>query len=372
MDGMFNMMKRITSGTLALGLALWAPGARWALAQVEITPEIREACQSFDPAIRDIALNEVLPSEAELKVVETTAVAIHETGQGTAKLEVPDAAKLQEKLTGAGVSAQVAQDLAQRTQATLKDAQAAFAAGDPGKAGKVLEGLRETLQKGGVDLAALERIGGGSSGFERIAFARDGLGTAMEAHFQEGFKEMASRGGAEGGLSPEAMKGMMEKMTAAGYDPGKVMQDTFRGPMEFQGQMNAGEFHGPGGVEQFKGTPEYAAHETMFREMGQQMEKQMREFGAQMEHYGPDRLAPEGIVREGMYLDPRTMDPRIVDSRAETSGRAELLADAGPRLTGETFVSKRDLNNDGKADEYTYRIGVVDHVHPNPHTGDPA
>lgn len=194
------LIMRSLVGFLAVGLAVGGP-MPLAVAQIEVTPEIRQACEKFDPEIREIALNDVVPkleesnkpdaspeAKAEAQGIERTATTIHRAASETvANLAVPDRAALEQTLTQrGGVTAPVAQEMAQKAQTAMQEAKAAFAAGEPLKAEAVLTSFQhECRVRYQVDPSVL----GGSARdshamtFDRIAFgAPDVIGHATECH----------------------------------------------------------------------------------------------------------------------------------------------------------------------------------------------
>ena len=271
---------RTLAGILILGLAFWGPGMSMALAQVEITPEIRDACETFPPELRDIALNEVVPkleeasrpdaspeAQAEVKVVETTAVAIRQTTETTKKaLENPEALAKNavEALAKSGVPTEVTGKIeAQMKDALAKAAETLKSGGNLEDAAKYFEVCKNAMAEcsGYLGDKSIREVfaAGGTGGFERGEFhsmeflgsvvdpgQRDVIEACMKAHFESSFREMALQGGTEGstGLSPEAMKGMMEQMSACGISPREVF---YGGPGEFYGTGPTSEYLGPGG-----------------------------------------------------------------------------------------------------------------------------
>lgn len=252
---MHDAFMRILTGGLVIGLALGGP-MPLALAQVEITPEIREACQQFEPEIREIALTEIVPkleestrpdaspeAKAEAKVVETTAATLRETTETTKKaLENPEqlANTAMETLAKNGVPSEVAAKAGQQMRDALAKASETLKSGGTlDDAAKYFEAAKSAMAEssgylGGKDIREVFASTGGPVGMERsMEFMgavmdpnqRDVTEACMKAHFEGALREGVSSMG--------AMKEMMEKMATCGIDP-REMQ--FGGP---------GEFHGP-------------------------------------------------------------------------------------------------------------------------------
>ncbi|MBI4227407.1 MAG: hypothetical protein HY600_03915 [Candidatus Omnitrophica bacterium] len=265
---MHDAFMRILTGALVVGLALSGP-MPMALAQVEITPEIREACQQFEPEIREIALTEIVPkleestrpdaspeAQAEAKVVETTVTAIRDTTETAMRaLANPEAVAKQasETLVKNGVPTEVAtKAAAQMRDAMAKVNETLARGGTLDDAAKYLETCKAAMSEcssylGGKDMKEMFATAGttegtGSRSMEFVGAvtdpkARDMMEAAMKAHFEGTIKDAMFRGGTDTmGPSPEAMRTAMEQMAACGINPRDVMEGTFRGP---------GEFHGP-------------------------------------------------------------------------------------------------------------------------------
>lgn len=242
---MDHAIMRFIAGGLAVGLTLGAPGVPVAFAQVEITPEIRQACEAFEPALRDIALTEVVPkleestrpdaspeAKAEAQQIERTASTIHRTATETvSKMAVPDRATLEQTLTQrGGVTAPVAQEVAQKAQAAMQEAKSAFASGDPMKAEAVLKSFQEECRtRYQMDPSVLSRSSGDSRTitFDRVAFdnrTTDFIGNATECHLAG---ETLRQSGVEFTGAPpsaEEAKKMIEGMNVSADEKSKMLE----------------------------------------------------------------------------------------------------------------------------------------------------
>ncbi len=286
---MKGVFLRILAWALILGLGLWDSGVPLTWAQLEITPEIRQACEQFSPELREVALNEIVPAiesnpeGPEAKTVETTAVAIAEATQ-TAKqaVENPDAVTkgAMEALAANGVPAEVVAKVeAQMREALVKVKETFAKGGSLEDVSKYFETCQKAMGEcsaylGGKDVREVFAAAGGPTGTERAGEFRsieflgsvvdpaqkDIIGGCLEAHF----REVALRGGGPetlGAPSPE----VMEKMMASGVS----MEAVFRG---MEGQIPEAQMR------------EMAAQmETHMKEMGAMMEAQYKEMGAAME-----------------------------------------------------------------------------------------
>lgn len=255
MDG---IIMRSLAGVLAVGLTMWGP-MPLALAQVEITQEVRQACERFDPEIRDIALTEVVPkleesnradaspeAKAEAKIVEKTATVIRETTETTKKaVENPEvmAKNAREVLAKSGVPTEVAGKVEQQMKDAFTKARDTLSRGGTlDDAAKYFEAAKSAMSEcsgymGGKDFK--EALAGtGPTGIDRGEYramefmgavmdpkARDTMEAAMKAHFEGAIRE--------GGSSIGTMKDMMEKMATCGINPREI---------QIGGR---GEFHGP-------------------------------------------------------------------------------------------------------------------------------
>lgn len=249
---MNGMILRSVAVFLMMGLAFWGPAIPSAFAQLEITPEIRAACEQFEPEIREIALTEIVPAieaepeGSEARAVETAAVAIAEAGQATQEvLANPDALvnSTVTALQSNGVPADVVAGVQAQLETALKGASQALSSGGTVEdVAKYFEACQKAMGEcsgylGGKDLK--EIFGAGGAGFDRPEMAafcakafdpgqRDGFGAVMEAHFSASMGEMMAQGG-----GMDAMRSMMEQMGATGINPAEMMAHT------------GGEFHGP-------------------------------------------------------------------------------------------------------------------------------
>ena len=338
---MDNVIMRTVARVLIAGLAVWGPGTPVALAQVEITPEIREACQQFEPALRDIALTEVVPkleeaaqpdaseaAKAEATIVETAAVAIREATETAKKaLENPEqvAKTAIETLAKSGVPPEVATRVEQQMRDALaKASETLKGGGGLEEAAKYFESCKTAMAEcsnylGGKEirevLAAAGPAGLDRGEFRSLEFVgtvvdpgtRDVIEGCIKAHFEATFREAGS--------SPEMMKDMMEKMMATGLNP-REMQ--LGGP---------GEFHGP--------SPEAIAamspgEKQMFEawksgDMDKLMEAHMTDaMKAGIEHgMSPESIAHEMATMEAMYREVGTHTPTSDAPRTESSGFSE-------------------------------------------------
>lgn len=361
---MNGMIYRTVAMSVVLGLALWGPGVPLVLAQVEITPEIREACQQFEPELRDIALNEIVPAiEAEpegteAKVVETAAVAIAEATQATQDvLANPEAVvnSTVAALRSNGVPADVATGVQTQLQDALSKASAALnSGGTVADAAKYFEICQKAMADcggylGGKDFKEIFAAGG--AGFDRPEIGifcgtvfdpsqRDGFQAAMEASFKSSM-EMALRGGTEG-LGSSDMRAMMEKMASVGMNPAEMMTHS------------GGEFHGASPEAMAAMSPEqrtameaqFKATETQFREMGAQMETQMKEMG---EH-------PMKEMMEKYAMDPKEL--ATVDEKAFSTFQTATGGGTTRTLTA-THDHLPAGFPDGVIDEYHYSDGTA-------------
>jgi ElaB/YqjD/DUF883 family membrane-anchored ribosome-binding protein len=263
---MSGMLLRTIAVILVLGLGVWGPAVPSALAQVEITPAVREACEGFEPGLREIALNEIVPAieaepeGSEARVVETTAVAIAETTQTvTELLSDPDQVATQTvtALKDNGVPANVASGVERQLKDALAKAHETLAKGGTlEEASKYFESCQKAMADcqgylGGKDFKEIFTAGG--VGFDRPelgAFCgtvfdpsqRDAFQATLEGHFAASFQEAALRGPTEGPvLSGEMMRGMMEQMMACGVNPADVMRDISAPPKEVLDAMSGAE-----------------------------------------------------------------------------------------------------------------------------------
>lgn len=390
MNGMIWIRKGV-AGVLVMGMALWNAAIPAALAQVEITPEIREACQGFEPGLREIALNEIVPAieaepeGSEARVVETTAVAIHEaTVTAQEALVNPDAVATE---TVAALAANgVPSDVAASVEAQLKDA--LTKARDALAKGGTLEDASkyfETCQKamadcsgylGGKDFKEIFAAGAGFDRPELSTFCgavfdpsqRDGFQAVMEAHFAASMQEMMTQGG---GMEAGAMRGMMEQMAAAGINPAEVMAH------------GGGEFHGPSPEAMAAMTPEQRAGYEAWKsgDVAKMQEMAMHDSKAAMEKYG---MSPEMVAKEMATMEAHMKEMATMDPRSETSGSVETTfatqgvtgstAPTPSSGTTEVLVASHDHApppvGDGINDEFHYDTngdGIADHAHSVPH-----
>jgi len=303
---MDSLIMRTVARVLIAGLAVWGPGTPVALAQVEITPEIREACQQFEPALRDIALTEVVPkleeaaqpdaseaAKAEATIVETAAVAIHGASKTAAQLPTPDVATLQEALAQqAGVAAPVAQELAQRAHSAMEQCKTLLGAGDPVQAEAVLKSFQDECRTLGIDPAVLGGAREGALTFDRVAFdpAGDFARRCLEVHTAS---EVLQRAGVE--------------FTGAPPDPAEVakMIEAMNVSPEQKAEM----------VKMAEAYTDYCRdgnfdkmREVAMSNAREAYEQAMRE-GVTMTPEMAQRMAAE----MGHTMDPRTMDPRMME-----------------------------------------------------------
>ncbi|GEM_PF-6741208 len=338
---MNGMILRSVAVFLMMGLAFWGPALPSAFAQLEITPEIRQACEQFEPEIREIALTEIVPEiEAdpegqEARIVEASAATIHEANQAVADLPVPDQAALEATLTqNAGVDPVVAQALAADAQKALTEMKAAFSAGDPIKADALAKAFQAECQTRGVDPSAFgagKEAGGMTT--DRLLGGRDVTETALKAHFETAMREVF-QGGTEGGAAA-GMREMMEKMRVSGVNPGEVMRGGEAGemgtpPKEMLDAMSTTE---KAMFEAWK-SGDTATLEKMHMEgamkagmeAGMSPERIAAEMGQMKEMMGMEaKMAPdqrEAMMRE-MTSEQREVMMKEMDPRSESSGFSE-------------------------------------------------
>ena len=385
----YNMafIRRVLVGLLVVGMGLCNSALPMALAQVEITPEVREACQQFAPEIRDIAVSEILPAiEAEpegqeAKRVETTAVAIHETTETTKQaLANPEvlAAGTVAALKENGVPANVAATVeAQMKDALTKAREALQTGGSLEDASKYFEVCQRAMADcqgylGGKDFKEIFAAGG--AGFDRPemgAFAgvvfdpsqRDTFEAAMKAHFETTFNEAALRGGTEGfGPSPEMMRGMMEQMAAAGINPSEV----------FHG--GAGEFMGPSKEVLDAMTPEQRAGYEAWKS-GDFTALEAMQTEAAMKMGMEAGMTPEAMAQEITHMqEMATMETMykemvVMDPRTESSGSSTTTFETSYSGSARTLTAAHDHNADGTSDEWHYDTngdGIADMASPVP------
>lgn len=401
MNGM-RWIRQGVVGVLVTGMTLWNAAIPAALAQIE--PHVIDQCRdviandpAIDPAVRDICLTEVLPrveeasaegdtaspeARAELQVVETTAVAIHEaTVTAQEALADPDAVATE---TVAVLAANgVPPDVAAGVETQLKDALAK--ASETLRAGGTLEDASKYLEicqramadcsgyLGGKDFKEIFAAGG--AGFDRpelgtfcgVAFdpsQRDGFQAVMEAHFSASVQEMMTQGG---GMEANAMRGMMEQMAASGINPAEMMAHS------------GAEFHGPSPEAMAAMTPEQRAGYEAWKsgDVAKMQEMVMHDSKAAMEKYGmsPETIAKEMATMEAHMKEMATMDPRTDSSGATettfaTHGVTGSVAPAPSPGTTEVLIASHDHDLNGMFDEHHYDTngdGIADHAHSVPH-----
>ena len=383
---MNNLILRGMSGMLAVGLALWSPGVPFARAQVEVTPEVREACSEFEPELREVALSEVLPAiesepdGQEARLVEVAAQAIHEAGATSAELPIPDANELVNKLTRGGVDPATATQLAADTQRALSEVKAAFAAGDPGKAEKLAHSFQEECVARGVDPSVFGtgRETGGIT-FDRVLASRDVVEEAMKAHFEAAYQEAVLRGGPEGMVGPP--REVMEQMMAAGINPAEV----FHGGAGEVPTMDPKMLENMtpeqrAGYETWKSGDFAALHDIQMNDamkamadagmspeaMATEMDKMatMHDIESQWKDADPaTREALEQMGRE--MMDKASVENNNFDNKQENNFN-NYTPPPGP----ETLVAIHDHDLNGFPDEYHYDTNgdnVADHAHSTPH-----
>lgn len=335
---MDNGILRFIAGGLAVGLTLCGPGTPAVFAQVEITPEIREACQQFEPELREIALTEVVPkleesarpdaspeAKAEAEVVETTATAIHEATETTKQtLSDPEAVARQavETLAKSGVPPEVASKVeAQMREALARVSETLRGGGTLDDAAKYFESCQRAIGEcspylGGRDIKEVLTAGsvGGPdrSEIRSLEFLgsvadptqRDLVGGCLEAHY----REVMLGGGMETLGAPPVE--MFREMQLCGVNPVEV----FRGGHELPAiDPRAIEHMSPEEKAMFdawqKG--DLATIETHMRDMAVK---------AGLEHgMSPETIAHEIATMEAFYREGTTT-PTSDAPRTETSG----------------------------------------------------
>ncbi|MBI3615135.1 MAG: hypothetical protein HY211_01330 [Candidatus Omnitrophica bacterium] len=261
---------RCTAVVLAVGLVLWSPGMPLALAlDAEVITQCREAIandSTLDPAVKEIALNEVVPKleestkpdaapevKAEAKIVETTAGTLHQASEATKKaLENSDTVvkATVDGLVKNGVSASEANKAGEKMKTDLAKARETLQQGGTLQdAAKYFESCQKTFTdySGSVgkdqtlnmkDILLNSGSGGRPEDFRSMQMlgsvidsSRNGNVTeaAMRAHFEATFHDVILQGGTEGknGPPPEAMRGLMEQMVACGVNPMEVAQKSY-------------------------------------------------------------------------------------------------------------------------------------------------
>lgn len=367
---MNGMILRSVAVFLMVGLAFWGPAIPSVFAQLEITPEIRAACEQFEPGIREIALTEIVPEiEAnpegqEARTVEASAATIHEANQTVADLQVPDQATLEATLTqNTGVDPAVAKALAADAQKTLTEMKAAFSAGDPIKADALAKAFQAECQARGVDPSAFgagKEAGGMTS--DRFLAGRDVMETALKAHFETALREVFQSG--MEGAAPAGMREMMEQMRVAGINPSEVMHggagEMGAPPKEVLDAMSTTD---KAMFEAWK-SGDTATLETAYRESamkagmeaGMSHEAMQREMG-QMEFYRE--------MEARMTPDQRETMMREVVSRSESSGFSETTfvqqgGGGGGGVPGRVLVEEHDHNIDGNKEHKHFSDGAVE------------
>lgn len=318
-------------GILVMGMTLWNAAIPSALAQVEITPEIRAACEQFEPGLREIALDVIVseivanPDGPEAKGVESAAVAIHEAHQTVADLPVSDQATLEATLTQNGVDPAAAQALAAGAQKTLTEMKAAFSGGDPVKADALAKAFQAECQTRGVDPSVFGTGRGETGGmtFDSILGGRDVTDVALKVHFETAVQEALRGVGPEGAGVAAQMREVMASMVASGVNPSEVMRggtgEVATPPKEVLDAMSSTD---RAMFEAWK-SGDTATMEAAYRESamhagmehGMSPESIQREFG-QMEFY-------REMESHMTVADKEAMMKEGMDPRAETSGHSE-------------------------------------------------
>jgi len=351
---MDNAIMRGLAGMLVLGVIFWGPGVPRALAlDAEMVNQCRETIAgdpTIDPAVREIALNEVVPNleaasradaspeaRTEERIVTTTALVIRDTTETTKKaLENPDAVTKTaiEALIKGGVPAEVASKVEGKMKDALAKANEALQRGGTVEdAVKYFEICRSAMSEvssylGGKDFKEVFAAGGPSGEFRSTEFVgavidpsqRDVMEAAMKAHFEAALRTT------DGGISSREI---MERMMVAGVNPNEVFREM--GPAGGMG-MDAGRFSGPSpeaiaamspeqkaGYEAWKSGDFAAVHEMMMNdtlraaaEAGTPAPREMmyREMVTpSMMEATQDRIASQTQVAADRYADGHLLCP---------------------------------------------------------------
>lgn len=353
---------------VVLGLALSGPGLPVAWAQIEITPEIREAVQQFGPELREIALTEIVPAiEAEPEgpeatVVETTAAAIHEVTE-TTKQALTNHVSITDTtvaaLTANGVPAEVAATVETQLKDALAKASSELAKGGTlADAEKYFQDCKNALEMCKTYVGGdFEKVFGSLEGqrefgvgmLERIATTESNVNMAdacMKEYFAQELTEAAFRtGGPEGGLPPREV---LEQMAACGINPAEV-------------------FHGD--FERYGPSPEALAsmsdHDKVMYEtwksgdMAKMQEFAMHDSRVAMEQYG---MTTEQVASmETHMMEMATMEATYREATTSTSDtpRTESAGTAEATHTTNSITATHDHNSDGHFEHIHYSDGTT-------------
>ena len=238
---------RILASALIAAIPLWSPAVPRALAELE--PGVLEQCRTeiandptLDPAVREIALGDVLPkleeaaspdasreAKTELAAVEETAKQIVVASNTAAELPLPDRAALTAVVTQqSGVAdTEVAQVVGQ-IEDKLKLGKEALAQGNFADAEKQFGELQKLCHDRGIDPGVFARSNEGLD-FGRIAFdpAGDYVGKVIESHIVvESWRDLSGQtglpdyqaGGLDIGIFEELSDGFVRSLGLAGRE----------------------------------------------------------------------------------------------------------------------------------------------------------